>query len=73
MKTSSSLVSERRMILGENAARLYGFDLNKLRPLARRFGPTPQQVDTPLAEVPTDSGCYLFVDERRARRASGAG
>ena len=62
---------ERRMILGENAARLYNFDLDKLRPLARRFGPTPQHVDTPLVEIPEDTGCHLFVDERRARSATG--
>jgi hypothetical protein len=61
---------ERRMILGENAARLYKFDLERLRPLAARYGPTPAQVDTPLQEVPADSGCYLFVDERRARAAA---
>jgi hypothetical protein len=60
------------MILGENAARLYNFDLEKLRPLADRYGPTPEQVNTPLAELPRDSGCYLFVDERRARAGATA-
>ena len=58
------------MILGENAARLYNFDLEKLRPLAARYGPTPEQVDAPLDTVPEDSGCYLFVDERRSRAAA---
>jgi len=54
---------ERRMILGENAAKLYGFDLDALRPLAERHGPTPEQVDTPLPpdQIPRDSHCYLFT------------
>ena len=52
----------RRKILGENAAQLYNFDLEKLRPLAQQFGPTPTQVDTPLPseDIPRDSMCYLF-------------
>jgi hypothetical protein len=52
----------RRKILGENAARLYNFDLEALKPLAARFGPTPAQIDTPLAReaIPRDSTCYLF-------------
>ena len=41
------------MILGENAAALYGFDLEALKPLAREFGPTPEQVDEPLPAVAT--------------------
>ncbi len=52
----------RRKILGENAARLYQFDLDALKPLAAEFGPTPSQVNTPLPrdEIPRDSMCYLF-------------
>ena len=57
---------DRRLILGENAAKLYNFDLEQLRPLAARYGPTPQQIDTPLAEIPRDSGCYLFQNALRA-------
>jgi hypothetical protein len=30
--------------LGENAARLYGFDLDMLAPIAERVGPTLQEV-----------------------------
>ncbi|MGE4606820.1 MAG: hypothetical protein AAEJ52_08780, partial [Myxococcota bacterium] len=57
----------RRMILGENAAKLYDFDLEKLRPLADRHGPTPAQVDSPLpfGEIPEDSACYVFHLARR--------
>jgi len=52
----------RRKVLGLNAAALYKFDLDKLLPLARQYGPTPSQVDTPLTrdEIPRDSTCYLF-------------
>lgn len=53
---------ERRMLFGENAASLYGFDLDALRPLAELYGPTPDQVSAPLSrdEIPTDATCYLF-------------
>jgi predicted TIM-barrel fold metal-dependent hydrolase len=54
--------ARRRKVLGENAAKLYKFDLTKLRPLAERYGPTPAQVSTPLtrAEIPRDATCQLF-------------
>lgn len=52
----------RRLVLGENAARVYNFDLAALRPLAAQYGPTPEQVNTPLPkdDIPRDSMCYLF-------------
>lgn len=52
----------RRKILGLNAAEVYSFDLEKLAPLVREYGPTPQQVNEPLPrdEIPRDSMCYLF-------------
>ena len=40
------------MMLGGNAARIYGFDLAALQPLADRFGPTRDQVRTPLTDPP---------------------
>ncbi len=54
--------AEVRAMLGENAARLYGFDLGKLEPLAAKFGPTPDEVAVPLApeELPKDSGSMAF-------------
>ena len=54
--------ARRRKLFGENAAALYKFDLAKLRPLAAKFGPTPDQINTPLprGDIPRDSGCYLF-------------
>ena len=50
-------------ILGENAARLYGFDLAKLEPLAARVGPTPEEIEVPLApeEIPRDSASAAFL------------
>jgi len=52
----------RRLLLGENAAELYNFDLEKLRPLAHQYGPTPSQVDQPLArdEIPADATGVIF-------------
>jgi predicted TIM-barrel fold metal-dependent hydrolase len=52
----------RRLVLGENAARVYNFDLDALRPLAQQFGPTPEQINAALAtdDIPRDSMCYLF-------------
>jgi predicted TIM-barrel fold metal-dependent hydrolase len=43
---------ELRMVLSENAARVYKFDLGKLAPLADEFGPTVAELATPLTELP---------------------
>jgi predicted TIM-barrel fold metal-dependent hydrolase len=53
---------EARAILGENAARLYGFDLEKLAPLAARFGPTPAEVSQalPADEIPQNVHTNAF-------------
>jgi predicted TIM-barrel fold metal-dependent hydrolase len=48
-----------RLMLGENAARLYGFDLAALRPVADRVGPTVAAVHTPIDALPT-SLTYAF-------------
>ncbi len=63
--------SEVRMMLGENAAKLYGFDLAALADDAARVGITPEMVKVPLDEVPEDSACPTFQRERyeRARAA----
>jgi predicted TIM-barrel fold metal-dependent hydrolase len=55
---------EVRMMLGENAAKLYGFDLDVLRPVAEPLGITPDLVATQLDEIPADSTCITF---QRAR------
>jgi len=53
---------QRRKVFGENAAKLYGFDMEALRARAAKFGPTPEQVNTPLPadQIPRDTHCYLF-------------
>ena len=55
---------EVQAMLAGNAARLYGFDMEHLAPLARRFGPRVDEVAVPLAahEVPADAGrCPAFA------------
>ncbi|HEY1734312.1 MAG TPA: amidohydrolase family protein, partial [Acidimicrobiales bacterium] len=37
-------VDETQQILGANAAECYHFDVGALRPLADRFGPTPEEL-----------------------------
>jgi len=41
-----------RELVGGNAARLYGFDLDALAPLAARVGPRVDEVATPLDRLP---------------------
>jgi hypothetical protein len=55
---------EVRMMLGENAANLYGFDLEALRPIAEKVCVSPEFVRQPLDEIPADSMCPTF---QRAR------
>lgn len=52
------------MMLGENAAALYDFDLEALRPIAEKLAITPELVRRPLEEIPADSTCITF---QRAR------
>jgi hypothetical protein len=62
------------MMLGENAAKLYGFDLEALRPAAEAAAITPELVARPLPvdEIPADSTCITFQRARfeRARAAA---
>jgi predicted TIM-barrel fold metal-dependent hydrolase len=73
MRMAFSSLPERevRMMLGENAAKLYGFDLNALRPEANEAGITPELVATPLDEIPADSSCLAFQRARFERSARG--
>src|SRR5262249_25578137 len=50
-------------ILGQNAARPYGFGLARLAPLAARVGPRPEELAVPLApdEMPKDSMSAAFL------------
>ena len=68
---------EVRMMLGENAAKLYGFDLAALRPAAKQANITPELVATELDEIPADSQCLAFQRTRAEwggtkRRKAGA-
>ena len=40
-----------RQILGGTAAKLYGFDLGALAPVAAEIGPTVEEVATPLGDT----------------------
>jgi len=67
--------SDVRMMLGENAAKLYKFDLDALRPAAAEAGITPELVRTPLEEIPADSTCLAFMRaraEQAMKRGKGA-
>ena len=44
--------AELRQILAGNVAKLYDFDLDALRPLADRVGPTVGEIATPVDDVP---------------------
>ena len=59
--------TEVRMMLGENAAKLYGFDLEVLRPIAEKVCITPELVRQPLDEIPADSMCPTFQRARYER------
>ena len=51
---------EMRKILSENAARLYGFDLEALAPLAAEHGPTVAEIATPLDALPEHPNSALL-------------
>jgi predicted TIM-barrel fold metal-dependent hydrolase len=63
---------EVRMMLGENAAKLYGFDLAALQSAAAEANITPELVQRPLEEIPADSTCITFLRARAERALTGA-
>ena len=65
--------ARRRKLFGLNAASLYGFDVEKLMPLALEHGPTPEEINTPLpvADIPKDATCYLFQSALAEARRGG--
>ena len=69
MRFAFSDVDERevRMMLGENAAALYGFDLDALRAVSESLHITPELVRQPLEEIPADSTCITFQRARMQR------
>jgi predicted TIM-barrel fold metal-dependent hydrolase len=64
--------NEVRMMLGENAAALYGFDLDALRPIAAKLAITPELVREPLDEIPADSTCITFLRARAEQQRAKA-
>ncbi len=55
---------EVQAMLGGNAARLFGFDLEALRPVAARVGPTHEEIDQPIGpgEIPSEATrCPAFA------------
>jgi predicted TIM-barrel fold metal-dependent hydrolase len=59
-----------QQIVGGNTARLYGFDMDALRPAAERFGPTVAEIAEPLTELPPNPNETL---RRNARELAKAG
>ncbi|MFN8026019.1 MAG: amidohydrolase family protein [Acidimicrobiia bacterium] len=51
-----------RKVLAENPAKLYDFDLDKLAPLAEKYGPTVDEVSKPLtaADMPAEPNSALM-------------
>ena len=52
--------AERRRILCANAARIYGFDLDKLDPIAAECGPLVSDIDAGLDRVPDGARSMAF-------------
>jgi len=57
---------EVRMMLGENAAKLYKFDLEALKPIAQRVGVLPKDIALPLLDIP-DSATAPTLKMARAK------
>jgi predicted TIM-barrel fold metal-dependent hydrolase len=57
-------VDEMTKILGENAAKLYDFDLAALAPLAARVGPTVEELQVPLEGLPDEPNEVLLRGAR---------
>jgi predicted TIM-barrel fold metal-dependent hydrolase len=53
--------AEVRQVTSDNAARLYGFDVDALAPVGARVGPTLEEVAVPLDAVPADSASPAFT------------
>ena len=49
-----------RAVLADNAARVYGFDLAALAPIAAECGPSVAEVATPLDAIPADATSPAF-------------
>ena len=59
-----------QQILAGNAAKLYNFDLEALKPLADQYGPTVGEVATPLQALPEGANQALLRSEKQLKLAS---
>lgn len=48
-------------MVGGNAARVYGFDLDLLDPIAAKAGPTVRELAEPLEKPPADATSPVFA------------
>jgi hypothetical protein len=58
--------AELRDVLAGNVARCYDFDLDALAPLAAQYGPTVDELATPLTELPDQPNAALLKAASRA-------
>jgi predicted TIM-barrel fold metal-dependent hydrolase len=56
---------EVQKIIGGNAAKVFGFDLDLLIPLAEKLGPSVQEILKPMdaSELPEDDHCNVFAQK----------
>jgi hypothetical protein len=52
--------AELRDVLAGNVAKLYDFDLDALAPLAEQYGPTVEELATPLTAMPEKPNAALL-------------
>jgi len=67
--------AEVQAMVGLNAARVYGFDVDALAPVAARVGPSVDEIARPLAPTDVPSGaekCPAFAGAVQARQAAAA-
>jgi hypothetical protein len=55
---------ELQQMLGGNTARIYGFDMDALAPLAAKAGPTVAELQTPLDQLPPEPNEALLKASR---------
>jgi predicted TIM-barrel fold metal-dependent hydrolase len=55
---------ELQQMLGGNTARVYGFDMDALAPLAAKAGPTVAELQTPLDQLPPEANEALLKASR---------
>ena len=59
-----------QQLLAGTAAELYGFDLDKLRPLAQQHGPKVSDISQPLTELPKGANQALQRSHAQLATAS---